>query len=159
MSSPFLGPRAREAEGRGDSLSASRHYRRILVADPAHAEALSRLAEIAPPAPAAAEPPSGETVADDTQAALQEADVLARYGLKDRAIEHLLALFGGAPPDGPLDGIELGDPAQGFGSDRRAGRLVQIIELSPRVRPTGGQEDIATRGQLLEPGIVARQSG
>src|SRR6266511_4723704 len=64
------------------------------------------------------------------------------------------ALFGGAPADRPLDRIELGNPAQGFGGDRRAGRLVQIIELPSRVRPTGCQQDVATRGQPLEPGIA-----
>jgi tetratricopeptide (TPR) repeat protein len=91
----------RDAEDRGDLADAADHYRRVLSSDPAHAEALSRLAEIAPgsPVPEGAgapdlppPPPPGTLRSDDAAAALQEAEVLARYGLKDRAIDRLRAL-------------------------------------------------------------------
>lgn len=84
---------AREAEGRGDLAGATDLYRRILSAHPAHPEALARLREIAPLPPGQEElpPPEAERT-DEVQAALDEAQVLARYGLKDRAIERLRAL-------------------------------------------------------------------
>jgi tetratricopeptide (TPR) repeat protein len=84
---------AREAKGRGDFAAATELYRRILSAHPAHPEALARLREIAP-LPSAQEElaaPEAERT-DEVQAALDEAQVLARYGLKDRAIERLRAL-------------------------------------------------------------------
>ena len=85
---------AREAEGRGDLAAAAELYRRILSAHPAHPEALARLQEVAPEPPAAAEVPPApeEERVDEAQAELDEAEVLARYGLKDRAIERLRAL-------------------------------------------------------------------
>ncbi|MEP6470519.1 MAG: tetratricopeptide repeat protein [Acidobacteriota bacterium] len=88
----------RDAEARGDVAD---DYRRVLSADPSQAFALSRLGEIAPsPREAAApsepeplaSPMSGTLRSDDAVAALQEAEVLARYGLKDRAIDRLRAL-------------------------------------------------------------------
>jgi tetratricopeptide (TPR) repeat protein len=91
----------RDAEGRGDLADAAEHYRRVLSSDPSHAEAFSRLAEIAPapPVPEGADVPPmppppmpGTLRPDDATAALQEAEVLARYGLKDRAIDRLRAL-------------------------------------------------------------------
>jgi tetratricopeptide (TPR) repeat protein len=91
----------RDAEGRGDLADAAEHYRRVLSSDPSQAEALSRLAEIAPSppvpeatgAPPLSPPPMlGALRSDDAAAALQEAEVLARYGLKDRAIDRLRAL-------------------------------------------------------------------
>lgn len=91
----------RDAEARGEVSEAADHYRRVLSADPAQADALARLAEIAPSAPEPVAPPgaqplaaplSGTTRSDDAAAALQEAEVLARYGLKDRAIDRLRAL-------------------------------------------------------------------
>ncbi|HEV8611808.1 MAG TPA: tetratricopeptide repeat protein [Thermoanaerobaculia bacterium] len=85
---------AREAEGRGDLAAAGELYRRILSAHPAHPEALARLREIAPvppPAPETSPAPDVERT-DEVQAALDEAEVLARYGLKDRAVERLRAL-------------------------------------------------------------------
>ena len=91
-----------DAEARGDLAEAADHYRRVLSSDPAAADALARLAEIAPSPPPpemAAEPPPvpglplpGTLPSDDAAAALQEAEVLARYGLKDRAIDRLRAL-------------------------------------------------------------------
>ena len=70
------------------------------------------------------------------------------------SVARALALFSGAPPYRGLDGIKLGNPAQGLGGDRRASRLMDVIELPPRMGPTGGQDDIATRGQPFEPGIT-----
>ncbi len=144
---------AREAEARGDASSASRHYRRILVADPAHAEALARLAEIAP-APAVSLPGSAEAAhADDTQAALQEAEVLSRYGLKDRAIERLRALSRRQPEDLEVRErlvelmVEIENPAAAReaealaeayrrqGQEGLAAALVARLGLSPGVRP------------------------
>jgi len=144
---------AREAEGRGDPFSAAQHYRRILIADPAHAEALSRLAEIAPAGPAVAEPSSAETIADDTQAALQEADILARYGLQDRAIERLLALSRRQPADlavrerlvelmaeignpaAPREAESLAEAYRRRGQDTLAAPLFARLGLSTAVRP------------------------
>jgi tetratricopeptide (TPR) repeat protein len=85
---------AQAAEKRGDVAAAAEHYRRILSASPGNAEARARLDEIAPPPPAAAPepPPAPRMVRDEIQAALEEADVLSRYGLKDRAVERLWAL-------------------------------------------------------------------
>ncbi|HEY3172795.1 MAG TPA: tetratricopeptide repeat protein, partial [Thermoanaerobaculia bacterium] len=118
---------AREAEARGDASSASRHYRRILVADPAHAEALGRLAEIAPGPPAASLPGSAEAIhADDAAASLQEAEVLSRYGLKDRAIERLRAVSRRQPEDLPVRErlvelmVEIGNPAAAREADALA---------------------------------------
>jgi tetratricopeptide (TPR) repeat protein len=147
---------AREAEARGDAPSAVGHYRRILVADPAHAEALARLAEIGPAAPAVAAPPpvSAEAIhGDDTQAALQEAEVLSRYGLKDRAIERLLALSRRQPADLSVRErlvelmVEIGNPAapreaealaeayRRQGQETLAALLVARLGLSPGLRP------------------------
>src|SRR6185369_12767296 len=81
----------RDAEARGDVAGAADHYRHVLSVDPAQPEALARLAEIAPSGPEPAAPPEPQPLAapmpgtmrsDDAAAALQEAEVLARYGLK-----------------------------------------------------------------------------
>ena len=152
---------AREAEARGDASSAFQHYRRILVADPAHAEALARLAEIAPAPPPGAAPPqvSAEaTHVDETQAALREAEVLSRYGLKDRAIERLLALSRRQPADLPVRErlvelmVEIDNPAapreaealaeayRRQGRDTLATALVARLGLSP-----GGRTETTRR--------------
>ena len=88
---------AQAAEASGEIPAAVQHYRRILAAAPGHPEATARLAAIAPapPSPVEGEPGSTREDArsgDDVQAALQEAEVLARYGLKDRAAERLRVL-------------------------------------------------------------------
>ena len=92
---------ARDAEARGDVSEATDHYRHVLSSNPAQADALARLAEIAPSPSAPAAPPEaqplaaalpGTTRSDDAGAALLEAEVLARYGVSDRAIERLRAL-------------------------------------------------------------------
>src|SRR5262249_35032047 len=62
--------------------------------------------------------------------------------------------FRGASSDGLLERIKLADPAQSFGGDWRAGRLVQVVELTACVCPTGGQHDLAPRGQPLESGVT-----
>src|SRR5260370_5748407 len=64
------------------------------------------------------------------------------------------ARFSGGPGYRLVDRIELRDPTQGFRRDWRAGRLVNVKELAPCVRPTGCQHDVATVGQPLEPGIT-----
>src|SRR5262249_58738707 len=43
---------------------------------------------------------------------------------------------------------------EGGGAVGRAGRLVQVVELPARVCPTGGQYDLAPRGQPLESGVT-----
>ena len=85
---------AQAAEKRGDLPAAVEHYRRILSAVPGHAEARKRLDELVPPAaaPVPEVPAAPRAVRNEVQAALEEADVLARYGLKDRAVERLRAL-------------------------------------------------------------------
>src|SRR5262249_27932282 len=69
-------------------------------------------------------------------------------------IAHAPALFGSAPPYRLLDRIELGDAAQSFRRDWRAGRFVNVKELAPCVCPTGRQHDVATLGQPLESGVT-----
>ncbi len=64
------------------------------------------------------------------------------------------ACFGRLAADAFLDGIELGDPTQGLGGDRRAGRLVEVIELASGMRPACGEDDVAACGERLEPGIT-----
>ena len=53
-----------------------------------------------------------------------------------------------------LDGIEAGDPTQGLMGQRRVLGLGDVIELAPGMCPTGRQNDVATGGQTLEPGIA-----
>src|SRR5215471_1140603 len=48
----------------------------------------------------------------------------------------------------------LGDAAQSFRRDWRAGRFVNVKELAPCVCPTGRQHDVATLGQPLESGVT-----
>ena len=109
---------AREEERRGEIASAIENYRRILRAVPDHPDALARLAELSPgsaaagPAPAPVSPVSlGETEAPATGGAaaaapkpsrpteeqeietlVVEAEVFAKYGLTDKAVERLRAL-------------------------------------------------------------------
>ena len=45
-----------------------------------------------------------------------------------------------------FDDIEFADPAQCFGRYRLAGRLGHLVELAPRMRPTGGKHDVAVDG-------------
>ena len=56
--------------------------------------------------------------------------------------------------DARLDRIEFADPPQGFFGDRRADRLVQLVELTSRMCPAGGQDDIAADSQPLKAGIA-----
>ncbi|HEV8231776.1 MAG TPA: tetratricopeptide repeat protein [Thermoanaerobaculia bacterium] len=145
---------AGEAEARGDIAAASEHYRRILSVDPVHAEASARLVKIAPPpSPPAAPPtppPRESARADDTQAALEEAEVLARYGLKDRAIQRLHALAKRNPEALAARErlvelmVELGNPgapreAEALaGAYRRQGRESLAVALYARLGLSGG---------------------
>ena len=145
----------RQAETRGDTTSAAEHYRRALAADPGHAHAAERLEAIAPGsvpavAPAAAAEP---TPADDAQSAFQEAEVLARYGLKDRAIERLRALAKEHPelvaarerlvellveagnPAAPREASELAGIYRAQGNEGMAAALFARLGLAPDVRP------------------------
>ena len=61
---------------------------------------------------------------------------------------------GGAAADRGLDRVKLGDPAQRLGGDRRAGRLVHVVELPSGVRPAGGEHDVAACGEPLEARIA-----
>ncbi|HSD72208.1 MAG TPA: tetratricopeptide repeat protein [Thermoanaerobaculia bacterium] len=137
---------AQAAEKRGDLAAAAEHYRRILLAAPGHAEARARLDELAPPARAAAEVPAApRAVPDEAEAALEEADVLARYGLKDRAVERLRAVAKShpeatAPRERLVDLlVELANPAAAREAEalaqlyRRQGRESLAVALSARV--------------------------
>jgi hypothetical protein len=72
-------------------------------------------------------------------------------------IAHGQALFSGAALDGLLDRIKLGDPAQRFGGNWRACRLMQVVELPACVCPTGSQDNVAARGQPFEAGVTVNQ--
>jgi tetratricopeptide (TPR) repeat protein len=146
----------RQAEGRGDPGAAVEHYRRALAADPHHAEAAARLEAIAPAEAPSAPPSSREVVpADDTQAAYQEAEVLARYGLKDRAIERLRALVKQHPellaarerllellvelgnPAAPREAAELASVYRGQGNEAMAVALSARFGLTTDARRAG----------------------
>ena len=53
-----------------------------------------------------------------------------------------------------FDRIKFADPAQGFLGKRRIGRLRDLIELAPRMRPARSKDDIALDGQPLEAGVA-----
>jgi tetratricopeptide (TPR) repeat protein len=145
---------AREAQGRGDLAAATELYRRILSAHPAHPEALARLREIAPLPPAQEElaAPEAERT-DEVQAALVEAQVLARYGLKDRAIERLRALTRRHPdllsarerlvellvelenPAAPREADALAEAYRRQGNESLAGALYARFGFSSEPRP------------------------
>jgi hypothetical protein len=55
--------------------------------------------------------------------------------------------------DPVFDGVELTDPTQRLGGDRRAGRLMHLVELARSMSPAGGKHD-AMGNQLLEPRIA-----
>jgi hypothetical protein len=71
-----------------------------------------------------------------------------------------VAIAGGLPPlraqapDTAFDGIEFGDATQGFGRDRRAVGLMDLVELAPDMGPTGRERDRSIGGQPFEPGIA-----
>ncbi len=140
----------RQAEGRGEPGAAVEHYRRALSADPRHAEATARLEAIAPAEAAGAPPSSMAAVpADDAQAAYQEAEVLARYGLKDRAIERLRALVKEHPdtiaarerlvellvelrnPTAPREAAELADVYRAQGKEAMAAGIAERFGVTP----------------------------
>ncbi len=72
----------------------------------------------------------------------------------DLDLPHALPRVGGLAPDGGLDRIELGDAPQRFGRDRRAGRLMHLVELAPRVGPAGCELDVAAVAEPIEAGIT-----
>ncbi len=146
----------RQAEDRGDPVAAAEHYRRALSADPQHAGAAARLGAIAPPEEPAAPPSSREGVpADGALAAYQEAEVLSRYGLKDRAIERLRALVKQQPellaarerllellvelgnPAAPREAAELASVYRAQGNGGMAVALSARFGLTSDGRPTG----------------------
>src|SRR5688500_3237394 len=149
----------RQAEGRGEPATAVEHYRRALSADPGHAEAAARLEAIAP-AEAAGAPPSPleETPADDMTAAYQEAEVLARYGLKDRAIERLRALVN-QNPDAMVPRermlellVELGNPA----APREAAELATLYRAQGKEALAAGLfERFGLRADAVTPPVEA----
>jgi hypothetical protein len=55
--------------------------------------------------------------------------------------------------DARLDDTERGDPAQGLDGDRRAGGLVELVELAPR-GPNRRRTPRCGRGQSLEADIA-----
>jgi tetratricopeptide (TPR) repeat protein len=143
----------RQAETRGEQGAAAGHYRRALALDASHADAAARLEAIAPGSTLAPTPAAEVTPADDVEAAYQEAEVLARYGLKDRAIERLRALVREHPdlvtarerlvellvesgnPAAPREASELATLYRGEGNEAMAAALFARLGLSPDVRP------------------------
>ncbi len=165
-----------EEERRGDSAEAVGSYRRVLALVPGHAEALARLAELAPgseDSSAAARPgpfqagelaieleepvvgpvaPSPEPVAkleavrsaedQEIETLVVEAEVFAKYGLTDKAIERLRALTRRRPdllkarerlielmtesqnPGLRQEAESLADAYRGRGNDARAEEIV-----------------------------------
>lgn len=81
--------------------------------------------------------------------ALHGPDQRQRSGLA-----HGLPYDGGPAPDSGLDRIELGNTPQRLGRDGRAGRLMDLVELTPRMRPAGREPDIAAFAETIEPGIA-----
>jgi tetratricopeptide (TPR) repeat protein len=142
----------RQAEARGDTRAAADHYRRAVSADPRHAQAAARLEAIAPPEAVPTPLPKEPVPLDDAQAAFEEAEVLARYGLKDRAIERLRALVTHHPellaarerlvdllvevrnPAAPREAADLADLYRGEGNEGMAVALYARLGL-PDVRP------------------------
>jgi tetratricopeptide (TPR) repeat protein len=149
----------RQAETRGDATAAEAHYRRALAADPGHAAAAERLEAVAPGSTSAPPPATEAAPAGDAQAAYQEAQVLARYGLKDRAIERLRALVKEHPelvpprerlvellveagnPAAPREAAELANIYRGHGNEAMAAALFARLGLSPEVRPAAPPAD------------------
>jgi len=159
----------REAEARADLAAAAAHYRRVLLAQPSHAEASARMAVIAPrEEPAGEGAPSGtDTVRSvEAVAALEEAEVFARYGLKDRAVEKLRALSRRQPdllsarerlvelmvelqnPAAPREAEALAQAYRVQGKGALGNALLERLGLTPRVAarpasvppPAGGPE-------------------
>jgi len=113
---------AREDERRGDSASAIENYRKAAAAAPGHPEAVARLTELsrapapaapagapkelvvdldetppASPAPVPAVPPpaiasSGSPEERELETLIVEAEIFARYGLADKAVDRLRAV-------------------------------------------------------------------
>lgn len=169
---------AQAAETRGDLAAAAEHYRRILSAAPGHGEARARLDAIAPPAPTpvaeAPAPAPVRAVQDEAQAALQEAEVLARYGLKDRAVETLRAVTKRHPEATAARErlvellLDLANPAAGREAEalaeeyRKQGRDSLAVALYARVglasalrpRSSSGTAPIASGPPVSGPEIV-----
>src|SRR5690606_34976637 len=55
-----------------------------------------------------------------------------------------------------FDLVECTDPGEGLLRDRRAGRLVDVVELAPNVRPTSSLHDTARLVKTIEAGIAVR---
>lgn len=144
----------RQAEDRGETAAAAEHYRRALSADPRYTEATARLEVISPTEPPVELPSAREGVpSDDAQAAYQEAEVLSRYGLKDRAIERLRALVERHPehvagrerlvellvelgnPAAPDEAAELASVYRGLGNESMAAALLARLGLTSGGRP------------------------
>ena len=62
------------------------------------------------------------------------------------ATTYASACLGGLAPDARLDRIELADAPERFGGDGRAGCLMHLVELAPRVSPAGCQVDMTGGG-------------
>jgi hypothetical protein len=79
----------------------------------------------------------GRDVRDLTvEPALHGADQRPALGLADAG-----SVIGQATVDARLDVVELGDPAQRLGRDRRAGGMVEVKELAPDMGPAEGELD------------------
>ena len=82
--------------------------------------------------------------------------------LDDRAtslLPHMSSMVGGLATDLGFDRIELADPCQHPGGERRFGGDPEIVEAAPHVRPAERQTHRAVRaiqGQPLEPVIAVK---
>lgn len=63
-----------------------------------------------------------------------------------------LARGGGLASDGGLDCIELGHPQQRLSLDRRVGRLMDLVEFTPHMRPAGREPYVGAE-LLVEPDL------
>ena len=61
---------------------------------------------------------------------------------------------GGQAADARLDGTEFANSPQHLSRNRRAICLEEFVEVAPRMRPTSGQDDVASGLQPLEPGVA-----
>ncbi len=68
-------------------------------------------------------------------------------------LTRLLSLVRGAAPDLPLDVVELTDPLDRLGRQRRGMRLLEIIKLASHMGPAAGFLDLVVLVEVVKSGI------
>jgi hypothetical protein len=68
----------------------------------------------------------------------------------------LLALVGRSATDLALDGIQSADAFDGFSSNRRSERYMEIVELAPYMGPARSFLDAAISIEMMEAGVAIR---